>query len=111
MSQIVKPIAWALALSSMDLVSPTAVAAPGVQRVAVLRVDFQGGIPEAGQQLFGTRLAEGLAAAEFQVLAGASVARELANQGGASCRDTGCYPAVAKLLGVSFLVVASVSEQ
>jgi hypothetical protein len=47
------------------------------QRVAVVRVDFEGSVAEAARELFIGRLVEGLAAAQFEVISGAAVAQKL----------------------------------
>jgi TolB-like protein len=85
-------------------------ATTGVQRVAVVRLTFQGGVPEAGQEMFGQRLADGLTVARFQVLAGAALSQRLASAGVRPCADPGCYPELARALGVGYLVVGRVSE-
>lgn len=83
----------------------------GAQHVAVLRLEFAGNIPDAGRELFSTRLTEGLAAAGFQVLAGDAVDAKLAGQGDAStCREAACFPRVAELLEVPYLVSGRVTE-
>ena len=103
-------------------VAPGRVAVPGVgaaaseiagrQRVAVVRLDFEGSVAEAARELFASRVVEGLAAAQFEVFSGAGVAQRLAASGGrlANCRDDGCYPALAQALAVSYLVAARVAE-
>jgi hypothetical protein len=78
-----------------------------VQRVAVVRLTFHGDVPEAGQEMFRARLARGLTVARFQVLAGARVREELR---GVGCSDPSCYPAMARALGVGYLVVGRVAE-
>jgi hypothetical protein len=94
-----------------------AAGAAGRQRVAVVRVDFEGNVAEAARELFAARVVEGLAAVQFEVFSGAAVAQKL-GQGGpgggaaslATCRDGACYPAVAQALAVGYLVAARVSE-
>lgn len=82
-----------------------------VQRVAVVRLDFAGEVSETGRELFAQRLVEGLSAARFEVLAGASaVAKKLQSTGVARCGDATCYPDVARLLKVGYLVAGKVSE-
>ena len=49
--------------------------AQGKQRVAVVRLAFEGAVPEAARELFAQRLALGLAAARFEVMTGAIVRR------------------------------------
>jgi hypothetical protein len=87
------------------------------QRVAVVRLDFEGNVAEAARELFAARAVEGLAAVQFEVFSGATVARRLAGGNGkggdgdlARCHDGACYPAVAQALGVGYLVAGSVSE-
>jgi hypothetical protein len=90
-------------------------AAPGAaaprQRVAVAHVDFEGNVAEAARDLFESRVVEGLAAAQFEVFASAAVSQKLAAAGQrlANCRDGGCYPELARALGVNYLVAARVS--
>jgi len=82
------------------------------QRVAVVKLAFEGGVPEAARELFGQRLVEGLAAARFEVVTGAMVSERLAAAGlGAdSCSGGSCTARAASALGVAFLVFASVVE-
>jgi hypothetical protein len=87
--------------------------APGArQRVAVVRLAFEGGVPEAARDLFAQRLVEGLAAARFDVLTGAMVRERLAAAGldADSCSGGSCTGRAANALGVAFLVFASVIE-
>jgi hypothetical protein len=87
-------------------------AAAGKQRVAVVRLAFEGNVPEAARDLFAQRLVEGLAAARFEVMTGAMVKERLAAAGlGAdSCAGGSCTGKAARALGVAFLVFASVIE-
>jgi hypothetical protein len=99
-------------------------ATPGVRRVwaqagkperlqvAVVRLGFTGGVAEAARELFGQRLVEGLAVAEFQVSSGPSVAGRLAASGidARTCKDESCYRRVAPLLSVAYLVTGAVAE-
>src|SRR5262249_43367303 len=84
----------------------------GDQRVAILRLRFSGDVPEASREHFLSRMVEGLAVARFQVVSGATVQDRLASQSGkrAACADGGCYPNVAELLQVGFLVTGVVEE-
>jgi len=84
----------------------------GRLRVGVVRVDFEGSVAEAARDLFAGRVVEGLAAAQFEVFAGAAVSQKLAAAPGrlGACRDGGCYPAVAEALGVTYLVAGRVVE-
>jgi hypothetical protein len=86
--------------------------ASGRQRVAVVRLTFQGGVSEAARELFAQRIVEGLAAARFDVMTGAMVRERLAAAGlGAdSCTGGSCTGKAARALGVSFLVFAAVVE-
>lgn len=113
--------AWrALALTGllvMVMAAPARAVAQGDgasarQRVAVVRLTFQGGVSEAARELFAQRITEGLAAARFDVLTGAMVRERLAAAGlGAdSCAGGSCTGKAARALGVAFLVFASVVE-
>ena len=84
----------------------------GKQRVAVVKLAFEGNVPEAARDLFAQRLVEGLAAARFEVMTGAMVRERLAAAGvGAdSCSGGSCTGKAARALGVAFLVFASVVE-
>jgi hypothetical protein len=82
----------------------------GVQRVAVVRLGFGGDVPEAGQEMFGRRLVQGLTVARFQVLSAAKLRDKLAGSGNASCNDPSCYPDLARALGVGYLVIGHVTE-
>jgi uncharacterized protein YjeT (DUF2065 family) len=79
------------------------------RRVAVLRTEFQGELPENGRNFLSQRLIEGLAAADFQVFAGL-VVTQLLKQGEAleNCRAATCYREIARQLGVEYLVTALV---
>jgi hypothetical protein len=85
-------------------------AASGVQRVAVVRVTFNGDVSEAGQEMFRQRLVQGLTVARFQVLSGPRLRSKLASDGVAGCAEPSCYPGVARALGVGYLVVGRVAE-
>jgi predicted Zn-ribbon and HTH transcriptional regulator len=84
---------------------------PGIQRVAVVRLDFQGGVPEAVRARFAQRVVEGLAAARFEVLAGDGLQRRLHQSGARPCSEPSCYPEFARTLGVGYLVSGKISEQ
>jgi hypothetical protein len=88
-------------------------AAAGKQRVAVVKLAFQGAVPEAARDLFSQRLVEGLAAARFEVMTGAMVKERLAAAGLApdSCSGGSCTAKAAHALGVAFLVFATVVER
>lgn len=106
---------WGLTLAA--LASPAAPDAhgqgegPGLQRVAVVRLDFQGAIPEAGRTRIAQRVVEGLAAARFEVLAGEALSRRLESSSARPCAEPSCYPAFARALGVGYLVSGGISEQ
>jgi hypothetical protein len=82
------------------------------QRVAVLRLAFNGGVSEAARDLFARRLVEGLAAAQFDVLAGHDVRQRLGTAGvdAGSCHAGECLARAARALEVSFLVIGAVEE-
>jgi TolB-like protein len=82
------------------------------QRVAVVKLAFEGGVPEAARDLFAQRLVEGLTAARFEALSGAMVHERLAavGLGAESCAGGSCTAKAAQALGVAFLVYASVVE-
>jgi hypothetical protein len=84
----------------------------GKQRVAVVRLAFEGNVPEVARDLFGQRLVEGLAAARFEVMTGAMVRERLAAAGleADSCAGGSCTGKAAHALGVAFLVFAAVTE-
>jgi predicted Zn-ribbon and HTH transcriptional regulator len=84
---------------------------PGLQRVAVVRLDFQGGVPEAVRSRFAHRVVEGLAAARFEVLAGDGLQRRLQSSGARPCAEPSCYPDFARSLGVGYLVSGRIAEQ
>jgi TolB-like protein len=85
-------------------------AVKAVQRVAVVHLGFEGAIPEAGQEMFGQRLVQGLTVARFEVLSGATLRDRLARAGAVGCSEPRCYPATARALGVGYLVVGRVIE-
>jgi hypothetical protein len=84
----------------------------GKQRVAVVKLAFEGGVPEAARDLFAQRLVEGLTAARFEALSGAMVRERLAavGLGADACAGGSCTTRAAQALGVAFLVYASVVE-
>lgn len=97
------------------VLAPAAHAQPeasGAQRVAVARLEFEGRIPKALQQLFAHRLLEGLSAVHFEVLSEDDVHKQLVGPSLplASCRDAFCFPAMASALSASYLINAKVSE-
>lgn len=85
--------------------------ATSVQRVAVIRLQFQGDVPAGHREAFAQRLVEGLAVAAFQVFWGPAVERKLSATGAlARCADSDCYPKVADALDVGYLVVGGIEE-
>src|SRR5262245_18046291 len=99
-------------LLAMVVVTGGRAAAAEKQRVAVVKLGFSGGVPEATRELFGQRLVEGLAAARFEVLTGAMVRERLAAAGlnENSCSGGSCTGKAARALDVAYLVFASVTE-
>src|SRR5262245_21634286 len=95
-----------LAAASPALAQPEA----GIQRVAVVRMAFEGDIPEASRDLIGQRLAEGLAVAQFEVMTGAPLARRLRELGKEGCTEPACNVELASSLGVGYLVAGSIRE-
>jgi hypothetical protein len=92
--------------------APAQPSTQGSLRVAIARLDFEGKIPEALQELFAQRLVEGLSAARFEVLRDRDVQLKLAgpNQALAGCKDAACYPMMASALEASYLITAHVAE-
>ena len=85
--------------------------APGAQRVAIAKLQFEGRIPEVLQALFARRLLEGLSAARFEVLSEDDVRKKLeGSQSLSSCGNANCYPAIATKLSASYLITAHVAE-
>ena len=82
-------------------------------RVAVVRLNFTGNVAEAARELFGQRLVEGLAVAEFDVTSGAPVADKLKGAGidQPGCTDEACYRRASPALGVAYLVAGAVGER
>jgi TolB-like protein len=81
------------------------------QRVAIVRMEFEGNVPEAVRELLVDRLVEGLAAAKFEVYEGRAVSDRLRNDAAlAGCRDSSCYPRMAEALKVGYLVAGKVVE-
>src|SRR3954464_5067377 len=78
-------------------------------RVAVLRVDFEGRIPEVSKVSLSERLVEGLARAGFEGSAGDVLKGAMAGSTSPqSCRAEGCYREISGKLGLDFLVIAHV---
>jgi hypothetical protein len=99
-------------LLAMVVVTAGRAEAEEKQRVAVVKLGFGGGVPEATRELFAQRLVEGLAAARFEVLTGAMVRERLAAAGlnENSCMGGSCTGKAARALDVAYLVFASVTE-
>jgi TolB-like protein len=104
-----------LACASLAAATATAQGGKAADRpqVAVMRLTFSGGVAEAARELFAQRLVEGLAVAEFQVMAAAPAADRL-NAAGInplSCADEACYRRAGPAVGVAYLVAGTVSER
>jgi hypothetical protein len=84
---------------------------PGVQRVALLKLDFAGSVPEAARARVSQRLVEGLAAARFEVLSGEGLDSRLPGGRLRACAEPGCYPELARALGVGYLVTGKIVEK
>jgi len=93
-------VGWAGVARAQE--GPAGTPEAGTHKVAVIRLDVEGNVPPAAREILRQRLVEGLAAAAFEVSAG---------QGDATCAEAACYPALARSLGVSYLVAAKVKEQ
>src|SRR5882762_3133517 len=63
-----------LSFMSVMVVAATAAAAQPIARIAIVRLDFEGGLVEGSRELFQQRLVEGLKAVQFEVVAGSAVA-------------------------------------
>jgi hypothetical protein len=101
-----------LTLAALIAATPgRADAQEGLQRVAVVRLEFQGSVPEAARARISQRVVEGLAAARFEVLAGDALQRRLTTNGGHACSEPSCYPDFARSLGVGYLVSGKLVEQ
>jgi len=111
MAVVVVAVGWAPRRAEARTAGPAG-GASDRQRVAVVKLTFSGGVPEAARDLFGDRLVEGLAAAQFEVLSGSVVRQRLtaASVDVAACYGSGCLARAAAALGVAFLVVGSVEE-
>lgn len=105
-------LAWSLAVAALLIASADVQAQEsGTQRVGVVRLAFEGSVPEAGQDLFAKKLVDGLAAARFTVLAGDALERRLRTVGADPCVHESCYADMARALGVGYLVVGRVGER
>lgn len=97
-------------LTALPATAQAQIEARGAQRVAVARLEFQGRVPAAVQELFSQRLVEGLSAARFEVLSGNDVVQALGDSDLADCKSAACYPKVASALSVGYLITGRVSE-
>jgi hypothetical protein len=104
------PLWCGLVLATLSATSARA-ESTGIQRVAVVKLDFQGNVPEAIGARFSQRVVEGLAAARFEVLAGDGLQRRLHSSGARPCAEPSCYPDFARSLGVGYLVTGRIAEQ
>jgi hypothetical protein len=105
-------LCWGLALAALTATEARGQGeGPGIQRVAVVDLDFAGAIPEAARARFAQRVVEGLAAARFEVLAGDALERRLSNIGAEPCAQPSCYPVFARAAGVGYLVSGRIAEQ
>jgi hypothetical protein len=98
---------WGLALTALTATMARA-QGPGVQRVAMVKLDFAGSVPEATRARVTQRLVEGLAAARFEVLSGEALQSRLP---AGSCAEPSCYPELARALGVGYLVSGKIVEK
>jgi hypothetical protein len=104
-------LACGLALAALTATARAQGDSPGIQRVAVVHLDVDGNVPEAVQARFAQRVVDGLAAARFEVLAGERLNKRLRAAGGRACDQPSCYPALARDLGVGYLVAGAIDEQ
>jgi hypothetical protein len=99
---------WALAvaLCAVMAVGRTASAAP---RVAVLRVEYDGRVPEVSKVRLSEQLVSGLANAGFEVAAG-TVLKNVLESGPApeSCKSETCYRQIAERGAFEYLVIAAI---
>jgi TolB-like protein len=89
---------------------PSSAHAAAHRRVAVLRVDIQGGLAPNNEDFLRRSLMESLANADFQVFGGLAV-NQLLKQGSRleNCREASCYQEIARSLGVEYLVNGSIT--
>jgi hypothetical protein len=90
--------------------TPSNAQAAAHRRVAVLRVDIQGGLAPNNEDFLRRSLMESLANADFQVFGGLAV-NQLLKQGSRleNCREASCYQEIARSLGVEYLVNGSIT--
>jgi hypothetical protein len=105
-----------LTFSLVALLAGRATAAePGegaAARLALVRFEFTGTVPERLRQTLTQRLLGGLTEVAFDVVGGAAVGERPFEEGRiADCRQPACYSRIASMLGVSYLVAAQVFEQ
>jgi hypothetical protein len=104
-------LACGLALAALTATARAQGESPGIQRVAVVRLAISGGVPEAVRARFSQRVLDGLTAARFEVLAGDRLQKRLRATSSESCDEPSCYPAMARELGVGYLVAGAIGEQ
>jgi hypothetical protein len=105
-----------LPLSLVALLAGRAAAAePGdgaAARLALVRFEFTGTVPDMLRQTLTQRLVGGLTQVAFDVVGGTAVGDQPFERGRiADCRQPSCYARIASMLGVSYLVAAQVYEQ
>jgi hypothetical protein len=104
-------LACGLALAALTASAHAQGDSPGIQRVAVVRMDIDSSIPETVRARFAQRVVDGLAAARFEVLAGDRLQKRLRGSPSSACDQPSCYPAMARELGVGYLVSGAIGEQ
>jgi hypothetical protein len=103
------PTKGAAALALLLAAGGLAVAA-GKPRVAVLRTQFEGPVPEVSRVRLSERVVEGLAGAGFEVSAG-EVLKSALKKGPPpeTCKTEGCYREIADRLALDYVVVALIA--
>jgi hypothetical protein len=104
-------LACGLALAALTATARAQGDSPGVQRVAVVRLAIGASVPEAVQARFSQRVLDGLTAARFEVLAGDRLQKRLRGTDSRACDEPSCFPAMARELGVGYLVTGTIGEQ
>jgi TolB-like protein len=107
---VAAPVLIGLAFLVGLAASPSIAQAATHRRVAVLRVDIQGGLAPNNEDFLRRSLMESLANADFQVFGGLAV-NQLLKQGSRleNCREASCYQEIARSLGVEYLVNGSIT--
>lgn len=101
-----------VALLTVAVPAARADAAPGAERLAVVRFEVTGNVPPALRRSLGDRLVEGLTAVSFEVLRpGPDAVSPVVDPDGEQCRDEACLRRVAAALKVSYLVGAKITER